>query len=209
MSRHRYPIGTLTSDYMRVVVGLLLTLGPLLVLELATPVAWLLGSLAVLFAWFGLRTVLRQLSSVELSAQGIAIRGPIVRHLGWDELARVKLAYYAPRSWGAARRRDLRSERREPGRMAKRAQASAAGCSSPCRARAAGRSASNSTLEAFDQVLRQATAAAARRQIELDPTTTANLSALGIDRDDAADAQLRQAASGRGLAADPAPRGSL
>ena len=113
MSRHHYPIGTLSSDYLRVALGLALTLGPLLALELAAPIAWLLAGLAILFLWFGLRTGLRQLSAVELSPQGIAIRGPFGRELAWDELAHMKLAYYAPRGWGGPRRRERQHERGE------------------------------------------------------------------------------------------------
>ena len=120
MSRHHYPVGALSSDYMRVAVGLALTLGPLLLLELAAPIAWLLAALAVLFFWFGLRTGLRQLSAVELSPQAIAIRGPFGRSLAWDELARMKLAYYAPRSWSSARRRDRQHERRRAERERQR-----------------------------------------------------------------------------------------
>jgi hypothetical protein len=78
MSSHHYPISTLSSDYLRVAVGLTLTLGPLLLLDLASVIAWLLSALAVLFVWFGVRTGLRQMSSVELSPQGIAIRAAIL-----------------------------------------------------------------------------------------------------------------------------------
>lgn len=206
MSRHHYPIGTLSSDYMRVAVGLALTLGPLLLLDLAAPIAWLLAALALLFFWFGLRTALRQLSAVELSPQGIAIRGPFARHLAWDELARMKLAYYAPRGWGGPRRRerhhqhDVRSERDE--RQRGWLQLTLQGARGrPIRV--------ESTLEGFDQVLRRAMATAGRKQLDFDPTTTANLSALGLDRDQPADAPLRPAASDRGFAASPGPRGSL
>lgn len=205
MSRHHYPIGTLSSDYMRVAVGLALTLGPLLLLELAAPVAWLLAALAILFVWFGLRTGLRQLSAVELSPQGIAIRGPFGRRLAWDELARMKLAYYAPRGWGGTRPRDRHHERGErhesdPSRRGWLQLTLQGTRGRPIRV--------ESTLEGFDQLLRPAMAAAARKQLELDPTTTANLSALGLDRAGAPDAPLRRVASGRGLAANPGPRGS-
>jgi hypothetical protein len=205
MSTHRYPIGALSSDYLRVAVGLALTLGPLLLLELAAPIAWLLAALAILFVGFGLRTGVRQLSAVELSPQGIAIRGPVSRHLAWDELARIKLAYYAPRGWGSARRRDRYHERgaREEGQRERGwLQLTLQGTRGrPVRV--------ESTLEGFDQVLRRAMAMATRKQLDLDPTTTANLSALGLDADEPADAPLRPAASDRGLAASPGPKGSL
>src|ERR671919_2309412 len=115
MSRHHYPIGALSSDYARVALGLALTLGPLLLLELAGPIAWLLPVLAVLFFWFGLRTGLRQLSWVELSPQAIAIRGPFGRQLSWDQLAGMKLAYYAPRGARGRRRNEERGDRDQPG----------------------------------------------------------------------------------------------
>jgi hypothetical protein len=205
MSRHHYPIGALSSDYLRVAVGLALTLGPLLLLELAAPIAWLLAALAVLFVWFGLRTGVRQLSVVELSPQSIAIRGPVGHRLAWDELAGMKLAYYAPRGWGSARRRERyheRGQRDEGQRERGWLQLTLQGPSGrPLRV--------ESTLQGFEQVLRRAMATATRNQLHLDPTTTANLSALGLDRDAPNGAALRPAASDRGLAADPGPKGSL
>jgi hypothetical protein len=203
MSRHHYPIGTLSSDYLRVALGLALTLGPLLALELAAPIAWLLAGLAILFLWFGLRTGLRQLSAVELSPQGIAIRGPFGRELAWDELAHMKLAYYAPRGWGGPRRRERQHERgeRDEGRRGWLQLTLQGARDRPIRV--------ESTLEGFDQVLRRAMAMAARKQLQLDPATTANLGALGLDRGEPADAALRPTASDRGLAASPGPRGSL
>jgi hypothetical protein len=205
MSRHQYPVGTLSSDYLRVAVGLALTLGPLLLLELAAPIAWLLAALAILFLWFGLRTGVRQLSAVELSPQGIAIRGPFGRQLAWDELAGMKLAYYAPRGWGSARRRDRPHERGERGERDEGQrgwlQLTLQGPRGrPIRV--------ESTLEGFDQVLRRAMATVTRKQLALDPATTANLCALGLDRSEPADAPLRPTAPDRGFAASPGPRGS-
>jgi len=200
MSTHHYPIGPLSSDYLRVAVGLALTLGPLLLLDLATPIAWLLSILAVLFAWFGLRTVLRQLSAVELGAEGVAIRGPLGGAVAWDELARMKLAYYAPRSWSSARRRDRQHEPRDD-RQQGWLQLTLQGASGrPIRI--------ESTLEGFDQVLRRALAVVARKELALDPTTMANLAALGLDRDDPAAGALTPAASDHGSAGRSQSRGS-
>ncbi|HEX5080376.1 MAG TPA: hypothetical protein VFV80_14580 [Geminicoccaceae bacterium] len=202
MSRHHYPISSLSSDYLRVAVGLALTLGPLLLLDLARPVAWLLAVLAALFAWFGLRTGVRQLSLVELSPEGIAIRGPFGRSLAWDELARVRLAYYTPRGWSSARRRDRGGEpgERDPGRRGWLQLTVQGTHGRPIRV--------ESTLEGFEQVLRRTMATVSQKQLGLDPTTAANLAALGLDRDDPAP-PLRPAAADRGFAARPGPRGSL
>ncbi len=203
MSTHRYPITSLYSDYLRVAIGLSLTMGPLLLLDLAPAVAWLLAGLALLFVWFGLRTVLRQLSSVEITARAIGIRGPLGKVLPWDELTRMKLAYYAPRSRSSLRRRDRHHERdeRDDSRRGWLQLTLQSARSRPIRI--------ESTLEGFDQVLRRATAVATRKQLDLDPTTMANLAALGLDRDDPATVLLRPAAADRGLAASSGPRGSV
>jgi hypothetical protein len=155
MVRYRYPAATLLPDYLRVGFGLAVTAGPLLALDLATAMAVLLGALALLFAWFGVRTVLRQLSWIELSPTGIALCGPIRRQLPWQQVRRLQLAYYAPR------------RARQDGWL----QLTLRGASgAPIKV--------DSTLEGFDEVLRRATGAAAANQVTLDPTTEANLAAL-------------------------------
>ena len=178
MQHYRYPPTTLLSDYLRVGAGLAVTVGPLLALDLAPAVAVLLAALALLFAWFGLRTGVRQLSSVELSHGEVALSGPIRRRLAWPQLRRLQLAYYAPRR----ARQDgwLQLTLRGP-------------AGTPIRV--------DSTLDGFDEVLRRATAAAAANDLSLDPTTEANLAALGIGAETGEAAQgtpLRRAlAAGR------------
>lgn len=197
MTRHRYPIAILYPDYLRVALGLALSAGPLLLLDLAPAIAWLLAGVALLFVWFGLRTGLRQLSWVELSPQAIAIRGPFGRQLSWDQLARMKLAYYAPRSARGRRRHEERRDGDRPGWL----QLTLRGARGrPIRV--------ESTLDGFDLVLRRAMASVDRKGLELDPTTQANLTALGLERGGTASAALRPAASGRNLAASPGSRGS-
>ena len=93
----RYPVASLYPDYLRTGLGLAVTLGPLLWLDLAGAVAALLAGLGLLFAWFGARTVVRHLSRVELSGDAILLSGPVPRRLAWSDLERLKLAYYAPR----------------------------------------------------------------------------------------------------------------
>jgi hypothetical protein len=153
----RYPISALYADYLRVGFGLALTLGPLLLLDLAQVIAALLGVLGLLFAWFGVRTVLRHLSRVELSGDAIALSGPVSRHLAWDELERMKLAYYAPRRF------------RDDGWL-----------QLTLRGRHGGAIRLDSALVGFDQVLRQASRAARAKSLPLDTATHANLAALGL-----------------------------
>jgi hypothetical protein len=153
----RYPLPTLYADYARAAAGLGVTLGPLLLLDVAYPVGALLVPLGLLFAWFGMRTVARHLSRVELSGTAIALRGPLPRRLAWGELERMKLAYYAPR------------RARDDGWL----QLTLRG--------AGGRSIRlDSTLVGFDQVLGAASRAASAKELPLDAATHANLAALGL-----------------------------
>ena len=154
----RYPIATLYADYLRAGFGLALTAGPLLLLDLADGVALLLAALALLFAWFGVRTVLRQLSRVELSGNAVALRGPLSRRVVWADLERMKLAYYAPR------------RSRDQGWLQLTLRATGGGAIQL-----------DSTLAGFDQVLDQASRAARAKALPLDAATHANLAALGFD----------------------------
>jgi hypothetical protein len=153
----RYPISALYADYLRAAFGLALTAGPLLLLDLAAAVAALLGVLGLLFAWFGMRTALRHLSRVELSGNAIALCGPVARRLAWDDLERLKLAYYAPR------------RSRDHGWM-----------QLTLRGREGRAIQLDSTLAGFDQILGQASRAARAKALSLDAATHANLAALGL-----------------------------
>jgi hypothetical protein len=153
----RYPIATLYADYLRAGLGLALTAGPLLLLDLADGIALVLGALALLFAWFGVRTVLRQLSRVELSGNAIALHGPLSRRVAWADLERMKLAYYAPR------------RSRDQGWLQLTLRSTDGGAIQL-----------DSTLAGFDQVLGAASRAARAKALPLDPATQANLAELGF-----------------------------
>ncbi|HEX2477773.1 MAG TPA: hypothetical protein VHK45_00730 [Geminicoccaceae bacterium] len=153
----RYPLATLYTDYLRAAAGLALTLGPLLLLDVAYPLVALLAALGLLFAWFGLRTVTRHLSRVELSGSAIAVRGPRPRYLAWGELERVRLAHYAPR------------RARDDGWL----QLTLRGAGGPSIRL-------DSTLVGFEEVLGAASRAARAKALPLDAATQANLAALGL-----------------------------
>jgi hypothetical protein len=153
----RYPVGSLYPDYLRTAFGLAVTAGPVLLLDLAGGVAVLLGGLGLLFAWFGSRTMIRQLSRFELSDDALTLMGPGRQRLAWRDLERLRLAYYAPR------------RSREDGWL--QLTLSSAG----------GRSIRlDSTLSGFDRVLAHATRAARAKALPLDGATHANLAALGL-----------------------------
>jgi hypothetical protein len=143
-------------DYLRAALGLALCAGPLLLLEVADGVALLLGALGVVFAWFGGRTIIRQLTRVELSRDAVMLLGPLSRRLAWRDLERMQLAYYAPRRARAQGwlQLTLRGAGGRPIRI-------------------------DSTLPGFEQVLDHAVRAAGARALPLDGATVANLAALG------------------------------
>jgi hypothetical protein len=170
----RYPLAIHYADYARAAAGLALTLGPLLLLDVAYPLVALLVALGLLFAWFGLRTVSRHLSRVELSASAIALHGPLPRHLAWSELERMQLAYYAPR------------RSRDDGWL----QLTLRG--------AGGRSIRlDSTLVGFDQVLGAASRAARAKALPMGAATQANLAALGLAASGSRDEPLPVSSPGR------------
>ena len=155
--RHRYPERAIYADYLRAAGGLALTLGPLVLLELADLVAGVFAALGALFGWFALRTWERHRSSIAVSAEGIERAGPRPCRISWSDLERVRLAYYAPRraqeqGWFQL---TLRGGRGGVLRV-------------------------DSSLEGFDRLLGRVLEHARDRQLTFDETTMSNLEALGL-----------------------------
>lgn len=160
-SRHDYPASAMAGDYLRAATGLVPSGLLLATIPTSAAVAAVLGSLAAIFAAFGLRTLLRHGTSLEMSATELRARGLWPGTIAWDELDRMKLAYYSTR-------RD-----RTSGWM----QLELAG--------GGARLGLDSRIAGFDQLVRRATAAAAARGVALSDATLANLAALGIRVPDA------------------------
>ena len=158
LSIHRYDRQSIYMDYGRAALGFCVTGAPLLFLEVADALAWPLGLLALLFLWFGARTGIRHGSQVQLTPSGIGLTGPWPGAIAWDELSQVRLAYFAPRR--AQAQGWLQLTLRGVGRR---------------------RLKLDSTLERFDDVLGRVQRAAAAKDLPLEPVTTANFAALGLD----------------------------
>ncbi|MBM3517282.1 MAG: hypothetical protein FJX56_05235 [Alphaproteobacteria bacterium] len=157
MTDHRYPIGALVPDYSRAGIGLAVTGGPLLLTNPAPAVLYALSAMALLFAVFGARTAIRQLTRIEMSERGVWQRGPLGTAVPWEGLTAVTVRYFSTR-------RD-----RKNGWMQLRLK---------------GRRGSilvDSTIEQFDLLASRVVREAVTRGIGLDETTRVNLVALGLD----------------------------
>ncbi len=155
-SRHRYPPRAVLLDYLYAGGGLVFTLGPLAGAAPSGPAAWVFGGLAVLFATYGARTLLRHRTWIGVGEDGLTVHGLVRRRLPWAGLTRCTLGYYSTR------------RNREGGWM----QLTLA-----CGGR---RLKIDSQIEGFEPILRRAARAAEERGITLDRTTAENLRALGI-----------------------------
>ena len=97
MSWHRYPTAALVRDYVRATTGLILTAMPIMFAHPIPIIQYVLGAIAALFAFFGIRTLLRQLTRVELTDAGIRTAGPLGSAIAWEDLTSVELRYYSTR----------------------------------------------------------------------------------------------------------------
>ena len=155
-TRHLYPASAMVGDYLRAAAGLLPS-GAIIATEpLGAVAATVVGGFAAIFAVFGLRTVLRHGTSLEMTDTELCARGVQRRTIAWAELDRMKLAYYSTR-------RDRKS-----GWMQLELGAGGA------------RVCLDSRIAGFDRLVRRAAAVAAVRGIALNEATVANLEALGV-----------------------------
>ena len=155
-TRHVYPAMAMVADYLRAAAGLVPT-GVVFAIEPVGAVATtVLGSFAAVFGIFGLRTLLRHGTSLEMTDTELRAHGALRRTIAWAELDRMKLTYYSTS-------RDRRS-----GWM--QLDLSAGGARVRLDSRIAG----------FDRLVLRAAEIAGTRGLALNEATLANLQALGI-----------------------------
>ena len=160
MDSHRYPLRVVGADYGRAAAGLAITLGPIAVFGMTPPVVYILGGFGTLFAVFGVRTMLRHLTRIEVSADEIRVTAPVQAILYWRDLDSMTLSYYSTR-------RD-----RQGGWM----QLKLGGANRALKL--------DSTIEGFPAIARQALCAAQDNRVTLSRPTLANLAALGLAIED-------------------------
>ena len=156
MNELRYPVAVVAADAARAGFGFLLCIAVLS----ALPVAWFpfgaIAVLAIVFAGFGLLTLLRTRMRIVLSDEGLECR-PGNRKVLWCDLSDVRLVYYSTRRDG------------EDGWLELKLRAGN------------GRSVRvDSRLDGFEIVVRAALKSASEQQLALDPATVHNVKASGL-----------------------------
>ncbi len=159
-SSHRYPSHAMAADYGRAAAGMALTYGPLAAFAVAPAMVYVLGGLGTLFAAFGVRTAVRHMTRVEVSAEAIRVQRPAGVVLAWRDLEALSLSYYSTR-------RD-----RERGWMQLKLKGPR------------GSVKLDSSIEGFDEITRRAAATARAKRLELNEATRDNLAALAIVPDE-------------------------
>ena len=157
MTRYAYPSSALAGDYLRAISGLLPTVAVLAIAPVGIVSGMMLGALATLFAVFAIRTALRHYTSIELTEIALRASGLLQASIRWNELDRMKLAYYSTRRDGRGGWMQLELR---------------AGWSTLR---------IDSRIEGFSELVSASTAAAETRGLSLDPATSVNLQALGVE----------------------------
>jgi len=164
VSTYRYPRASVTGDFVRAGIGLAITAGPALALPPTSPAQFVLVPLALLFLAFGVRTWLRSVAVITVTAQDVSLSAPWQARLAWHNLKAIRLNYYSTRF------------DRSGGWM----QLMLKGAGGPDGATIR----LDSTVEGFSEIARLAASAARAAQVPLSEATKNNFSALGIAVDD-------------------------
>lgn len=157
MTHHVYPTPAMVGDYARAAAGLCPTIAIITMMPVGPAGTAVLGGFAALFGAFGIRTVLRHASRLELRDGILRTSGLRRTSISLRELDSIKLAYYSTRRDGRGgwMQLELRSG------------------SSTMRL--------DSRIEGFAELVEASAKAAKTRGLSLNAATLANLQALGVE----------------------------
>jgi len=164
----RYPTNRLTADWVRTACGLGIGFGMLLF----APITWwtgiIFGSIALLFLYFGRRTLEKRLQRIAISEDGLWVRDLRDRVLPWPQVRLLRLRYY-----GSKRQHEKMKagDERTSGFME---MTLAAGDQ---------RVKFDSALDGFALIAWRAAQAAREAGLSLDPASAGNLLDIGVDPD--------------------------
>jgi hypothetical protein len=167
MTYYAYPTSAMIGDYFRAAAGFVPTAAMLAMLPVGSITTVVLGGFAALFAGFGIRTMVRHHTRLEVTGAALHATGLRRASIIWEELDRMNLAYYSTRrdrreGWMQL---DLRSGR--------------------------SRIRLDSRITGFTELVEISVRAAEARGLTLTPATAANLTALGVRSD--AERYMREA----------------
>ena len=97
MTSHAYPTSAVLGDYFRAAAGCVPATAILLTLPVNAIAGTALAGLALLFALFGIRTMLRHGSRLEMTESALRATGLLRASIVWQELDRMRLSYYSTR----------------------------------------------------------------------------------------------------------------
>jgi len=161
MKQLRYPLRALVGDYLRSGAGLFVGLGVLAAVTPTPTILAIFGSLAALFAVFGLRTAHRHHLKVMVTEQEIACRGATTKTIPWQQIEAMKLRYFGAR----------------PSKFRPRASGFM-----QLTLKGAGKAMTfESSIEGFDWLAGRAAAAMRDKGLAIDPATASYLIDLGVD----------------------------
>lgn len=157
-TEYRYPLSTLLKDYATAVIGLTVFGGPALFVPMSSVMVALFGGLALLFAIFAARTLLRQSSVLFVDEEGVRITGPWPRNVTWQNLSEVRLKFFS--TWRDRKSGWMQLSLKEGHRSVVRI---------------------DQGLEGFQDLAGIVLARGMKRGLTLDENTRRNAAALGID----------------------------
>jgi hypothetical protein len=94
---HAYPTSAMIGDYFRAAAGLVPATAMLAMFPLGSITTAVLGGFAALFAGFGIRTIIRHRTRLEVTGSALRATGLRRACIIWEELDRMNLAYYSTR----------------------------------------------------------------------------------------------------------------
>ena len=156
MTRHRYPLRSLLRNDVKTVLGLAVSVTPLFIDGVSAIIFYIFLALTLLFLIFGLRTVLRHTTVIEVSDMGVRDSGPLGATIAWEDMRDARLRYYSTRRDRENGWMDLRLRR---GSRSMRIE---------------------STIDGFEHIVERATHFASHHGVELSASTRVNLKAMGI-----------------------------
>ena len=156
----RYPARSLYGDYLRALIGVIILGTPFFYAGGSPVVATILGSLLLLFVGFGVRTFVRQVTTISVSPDAIAAIGPFGKRVAWNDINRVDLKYFSTRRERSTKRGDGWMQMKICGPE---------GCMQL-----------DSSLQQFNDLAAKVAAAAFRNGAEMTDTTVENFTTLGV-----------------------------